>query len=170
MPNSTTMRMVEIELSALRCSALLTSLIRPVATWETSAITTSGSSAMTGLRKITSSRIKIRASVASRTIWSALVLDCWLSSCSAADPVTPSVSPVPAISGLMSARSTLTASPAAVPEPLTTLSGMATSAVCTRRFGDGAPTVMPAMLGMCLPPSDPAIAAILAESAPVRRP
>ena len=125
---------------------------------------------MTGLRKITSSRINIRASVANRTIWSALVLDCWLSSCWAADPVTPSVSPVPAISGLMSARSTLTASPAAVPEPLTTLSGMATSAVCTRRFGDGALAAMPTMPGMCLPPSDPAIAAILAESAPVRRP
>ena len=62
------MRMVEIELSAFRLSALLTSLIRPVATWETSAITTSGSSAMTGLRKITSSSTRIRPSVASRTI------------------------------------------------------------------------------------------------------
>ena len=68
MPNSTTMRMVEIELSAFRCSALLTSLIRPVATWETSAITTSGSSAMTGLRKITSSSTRMRESVASSTI------------------------------------------------------------------------------------------------------
>ena len=170
MPNSTTMRMVEIELSAFRLSALLTSLIRPVATWETSAITTSGSSAMTGLRKMTSSSTRIRASVASRTICWARLLDCWLSSCWAAAPVTPSVSPVPATSGLMSARSTLTASPPAVPEPLTTLLGMATSAVCTRRFGDGAPAVMLTMWGMCLLPSDLAIEAILAESAPVSRP
>ena len=170
MPNSTTIKIVEIELSALRCRAWLTSLISPVATWETSAITTRGSSAMTGLRKITSSRSRIKASVASRTIWSARALDCWLSSCWAADPVTPSASPVPAISGLMSARSALTASPAAVPEPLTTLLGMATSAVCTRRFGDGAPTVMPTTSGMCLLPSDRAIVATLAESAPVSGP
>ena len=146
MPNSTTIRIVEIELSVLRCSALLTSLIRPVATWETRAITISGSTAMIGLRKITSSRIRIRTSVASRTICSARVLDCWLSSCCAADPVTPSVRPVPATSGLISARSTLIASPAAVPDPLTTLLGMATSAVCTSRFGDGGPAVTPTML------------------------
>ena len=81
MPNSTTMRIVDTELSALRCSALLASLIRPVATWETSAITMSGSSAMIGLRKITSSSIRMRPSVASKTICSALLLDCWLSSC-----------------------------------------------------------------------------------------
>ena len=170
MPNSTTMRMVEIELSAFRLSALLTSLISPVATWETSAITTSGSSAMTGLRKITSSSTRMRESVASSTICWARWLDCWLSSCWAADPVTPSVSPVPAMSDLMSARSTLTASPAAVPEPLTTLLGMATSAVCTRRFGDGGPAVTLTMFRICLPSSVAAIAVIFAESAAVRRP
>ena len=84
--------------------------------------------------------------------------------------MTPSVSPVPAISGLTSARRTLTASPAVVPEPLTTLLGMATSAVCTRRFGDGGPAVMLTMLGMCLPPTVAAIAVIFAESAAVSRP
>jgi hypothetical protein len=36
------MRIVEIELSVLRLSALLTSAIRPVATCETSAMTSSG--------------------------------------------------------------------------------------------------------------------------------
>ena len=65
------MRIVEIELSVLRLSALLTSLIRPVATWETRVMTMSGSTAMIGLRKITSSRIRIRTSVASRTTCSA---------------------------------------------------------------------------------------------------
>jgi hypothetical protein len=75
------MRMVETELSALRCSALLTSLIRPVATWETRAITMSGRTAMIGLRKITSSSTRISTSVASKTICSARLLDCWLSSC-----------------------------------------------------------------------------------------
>ena len=156
MPNSTTIKMVEIELSVLRSSALFTSLIRPVATWETSAMTISGRTAMIGLRKITSSRIRISNSVASRTICSARVLDCWLSSCWAADPVTPWCRPVPATSGLMSARSTLIASPAAVLEPLTTLLGMATSAVCTRRFGDGGPAVTPTMLWMCLASRDAA--------------
>ena len=68
MPNSTTMRIVEIELSVLRFSALLTKAIRPVATCETTPMTTSGSSAMIGLRKMISSRIRIRASVASSTI------------------------------------------------------------------------------------------------------
>ena len=75
------MRMVEIELSVSRCRALLTSLIRPVATCETSAITISGSSAMTGLRKITSSSTRISMSVASSTTCCARWLDCWLSSC-----------------------------------------------------------------------------------------
>ena len=75
------MRMVETELSALRWSALLTSLIRPVATWETRAITISGRIAMIGLRKITSSSTRIRTSVESKTICSARLLDCWLSSC-----------------------------------------------------------------------------------------
>ena len=84
--------------------------------------------------------------------------------------MTPSVSPVPAISGLVSARSALTASSAAVPEPLTTLLGMATSVVCTRRFGDGGPAVMLTMSRMCLPSSVVAIAATFAESAPVSRP
>ena len=85
--------------------------------------------------------------------------------------MTPSVSPVPGISGLMSARRTLTASPAVVvPEPLTTLLGMATSAVCTRRFGDGGPAVTLTMFRMCLPPSVAAIAVIFAESAAVSRP
>ena len=70
----------------------------------------------------------------------------------------------------MSARSTLIASPAAVPEPLTTLLGMATSAVCTRWFGDRGPAVMPTMLRMCLPSSVAAIAATFAESAAVSRP
>ena len=170
MPNSTTMRIVEIELSVLRFSALLTSLISPVATWETSAMTMSGSTAMIGLRKITSSRIKISNSVASRTICSARVLDCWLSSCWAADPVTPWRRSVPATSGLMSARSTLIASPAAVLEPLTTLLGMATSAVCTSRFGDGGPAVTPTMLWMCLASSDAATDRIFAESAAVSLP
>ena len=125
---------------------------------------------MTGLRKITSSSTRISTSVASSTICWARWRDCWLSSCSAAAPVTPPVSPVPAISGLMSARSTLTASPAVVPEPLTTLSGMATSAVRTRRFGDGAPAVTLTMSRMCLLPSFAAIAVIFAVSAAVRRP
>ena len=125
---------------------------------------------MTGLRKITSSSTRISTSVASSTICWARWLDCWLSSCWAADPVTPSVSPVPAISGLMSARSTLTASPAVVPEPLTTLLGMATSAVCTRPFGDRGPAVMLTMFRICLPSSVAAIAVIFAESAAVSRP
>jgi hypothetical protein len=140
---------------------LFTSLIRPVATWETSAITISGRTAMIGLRKITSSRSRISTSVASRTICSARWLDCWLSSCWAADPVTPSCRPVPATSGLMSARSTLIASPAAVLDPLTTLLGMATRAVCTSRFGEGGPAVTPTMLWMCLAPSDAATEADL---------
>ena len=146
MPNSTTIKMVEIELSVFKLRALLTSAISPVATWDTSAITTSGSTAMIGLRKITSSRTRISTSVAKSTTCSARVDDCWLSSCWAADPVTPSRRPVPATSGLISARSTLTASPAAVPDPLTTSLGMATSAVCTSRFGDGGPAVTPTML------------------------
>ena len=108
--------------------------------------------------------------MASSTICSARWLDCWLSSCWAAAPVTPSASPVPAISGLMSARSTLTASPAVVPEPLTTLLGMATSAVCTRPFGDRGPAVMLTILRMCLPSSVAATAVIFAASAAVSRP
>ncbi len=169
MPNSTTIKIVEIELSVLRFSALFTSLIRPVATWGTRAMTSSGSTAMIGLRKITSSRTRISTSVASGTTCSARVLDCWLSSCWAADPVTPSRRPVPATSGLISARNTLIASPA-VPDPLTTLLGMATSAVCTSRFGEGGPAVMPTMLWMCLSASDEAIEAIFAESAAVSLP
>jgi hypothetical protein len=89
MPNSTTMSRVVTELSALRCSAVLTSLISPVATWETIAMTMSGRSAMIGLRKMSSRRIRISPRVAIRTIFSALVPDCWLSSCCAAVPVTP---------------------------------------------------------------------------------
>ena len=170
MPNRTTIKMVEIELSVLRSSALFTSLIRPVATWETSAITISGRTAMIGLRKITSSRSRISTSVASRTICSARWLDCWLSACWAADPVTPSCRPVPATSGLMSARSTLIASPAAVLDPLTTLLGMATRAVCTSRFGEGGPAVTPTMLWMCLAPSDAATERTFAESAGVSLP
>ena len=125
---------------------------------------------MIGLRKISSSRIRIRPSVASKTILSARSLDCWLSSCCAAAPVTPSVRPVPATSGLISARSTLTASPAAVPLPLTTLLGMATRAVCTSRFGDGGPAVMLVTFRMCRALSDFAIAVTFAESAAVSRP
>ena len=53
--------------------------------------------------------------------------------------------------------------------PLTTLFGMATSAVCTSRFGDGGPAVMLTMSWMCRSLSDVAIMAILAESALVRR-
>jgi hypothetical protein len=68
MPNSTTMRIVEIELSVLRFSALLTKAISPVAACETTAMMTSGSSAMIGLRKMTSSSSRIRTSVASSTI------------------------------------------------------------------------------------------------------
>ena len=101
MPNSTTIKIVEIELSVLRLSALLTSLISPVATWETRAITISGSTAMIGLRKITSSSTRISTSVASSTICSARVLDCWLSSCWVAAPVTPSRRLVPATSGVI---------------------------------------------------------------------
>ena len=108
--------------------------------------------------------------MASSTICSARWLDCWLSSCWAAAPVMPSASPVPAISGLMSARSTLTASRAVVPEPLTTLLGMATSAVCTRPFGDRGPAVMLTILRMCLPSSVAATAVIFAASAAVGRP
>jgi len=70
----------------------------------------------------------------------------------------------------MSARSTLTASPAAVPDPLTTLLGMATSAVCTSRLGEGGPAVTPTMLWMALPSSDEATDRIFAESAAVSWP
>ena len=65
----------------------------------------------------------------------------------------------------MSARSFLTASPAAVAEPFSTLLGIATMAVCTRRFGDGGPAVIPSMLGMCRARSAAAICSTLAESA-----
>ena len=126
------------------------SAISPVATWETIAIKMSGMNAMTGLRKMTSSRTRIRISVASRTIWSARLLDCWLSSCWAAEPVMPSVRPVPATSGLMSARSTLMALPASLPLPLTTLLGMATAAAWTRWFDEGWPAVMASMFLTCL--------------------
>ena len=71
----------------------------------------------------------------------------------------------------MSARNVLIASPAAVPVPLTTLLGIATSAVCTRRFGDGGPAVTLTMLGMFRLVSDLAgRLAIFAESALVRCP
>ena len=70
----------------------------------------------------------------------------------------------------MSARSALTALSAAVPEPLTTELGIATIAVCTRRFGDGGPAVMLTMPGMCLASSVFAIAATFAESAAVSCP
>ena len=82
--------------------------------------------AMIGARKMTSSRIRMRRNVAAPTMASALLPDWVLSSASAAEPVTPSFRPVPVISGLMSARSTLIASPAAVPLPLTTLLSIAT--------------------------------------------
>ncbi len=144
------MRMVETELSVPRLRALLMSAISPVATWETIAIKISGMNAMTGLRKITSSRTRIRISVASRTIWSARLLDCWLSSCWAAEPVMPSVRPVPATSGLMSARSTLMASPASLPLPLTTLFGMATAAAWTRWLDEGGAAVIEMMFLTCL--------------------
>jgi hypothetical protein len=70
----------------------------------------------------------------------------------------------------MPARGALAASAAAVPEPLTTLLGMATSAVCTRRFGDGGPATTPTMFGMCLLFSAWAIDTTFAESAAVSFP
>jgi hypothetical protein len=55
-------------------------------------------------------------------------------------------------------------------DPLTTLLGMATRAVCTSRFGEGGPAVTPAMLWMCLAPSDAATERTFAESARVSLP
>ena len=150
MPNSTTMRIVSIELSVLRFRALLTSAIRPVATCDTTAMMISGISAMIGLRKMISSNIKMSASVASSTICCALFPDCELSRSWAACPVTPSVKVVPATSGLISARNVLIASSSVVPEPLSTLFGMATVEDCTTRFGDAGPPVTPAMPLMSL--------------------
>ena len=57
-----------------------------------------------------------------------------------------------------------------MPEPLTTLLGIATSAVCTRRFGERGPGVTPTMLWMCLASSDEAPEATFAESAAVSLP
>ena len=81
MPNSTTMRMTVVWLSALRLSALFTSAIRPRATVETIAIVMIGISAMIGLRKMTSSSTRISSNVASSTICSALLPESVLSSC-----------------------------------------------------------------------------------------
>src|ERR1700689_3659509 len=86
MPNSTTMRMTVVWLSALRFSAEFTSAIRPCATSATMAMVMIGMSAMIGLRKMISSRTRIKIRVANSTIASALLPDCSLSSCWAADP------------------------------------------------------------------------------------
>ena len=149
---------------------MLTSLIRPVATWETTPITISGSSAMIGLRKISSSRIKISARVAISTIFSALLPDCSLSSACAAVPVTPSVRSLPFISGLMSARSTLTASPESLLSALTTLLLIETSAVWTSPLADTGLAVTPRMLVMWRALSAAATKATRAESALVSLP
>ncbi len=169
MPNSTTMRMTVVWLSALRFSALFTSAISPCATSATIAIVMIGISAMIGLRKMISSRTRISTSVASSTICSALLPDCVLSSCWAAAPVTPSYKPAPLTSGLISARRTLTASPACVPSPFTMVLVMVTYAVWTRPFGDTEPAVTPRMFGMCLSFSVLAIEATFAWSAGVSR-
>ena len=169
MPNSTTMRITVVWLFALRFRALFTSAISPCATSETIAIVMIGMSAMIGLRKMISSRTRISTSVASSTICSALLPDCWLSSCCAAAPVTPWYKPEPLISGLISERSTLIASAACVPEPFTMLLSMATDAVCTRPFGDAGPAVTVRMFVMCLPFSVLATEATFALSAGASR-
>jgi hypothetical protein len=77
----------------------------------------------------------------------------------------PSFRPVPDMSGVMSARSTLIASPAVLPEPLTTLLSIATVASCTSWFRDFGPCTMPRMFGMCLAFSFDTTEATAAESA-----
>ena len=125
---------------------------------------------MIGLRKISSSKIRIRARVAIRTIFSALLPDCWLSSACAAVPATPSVRSLPFISGLMSARSTLTALPASLLSALTTLLFIETSAVWTTPLADTWLAVTPRIFSMWLALRAAATAATLAESALVSLP
>jgi len=63
------------ELSVFRSNALLAQAIRPLAIWDTTPITMIGSSAMIGLRKITSSRTRIRPTVAIAMMASARLPD-----------------------------------------------------------------------------------------------
>ena len=136
MPNSTTMRIVEIELSALRFSALLTSAIRPVATWETTAIDDQRQQRDDRAAEDDQQQDQDQHERGEQHDLLGLVAGLLAVELLGRRPVTPSSRPVPAISGLMIRAQCLDRVAGRVPEPLTTLLGMATIAVCTRRFGD----------------------------------
>src|SRR5437764_2203648 len=95
MPNSTTVSMVGSSCPTVKPKACPAAATSAVETPKTSPTASSGSSAATGLRKISSNRTTISATVATVTIFSASVNARLLSTTMAACPVMPAVSPLP---------------------------------------------------------------------------
>ncbi len=166
MPYRTTRRITSIELSALRSNASLAKAMRPVAICDTTATTAIGRSAMIGLRKISSSRVRINKMVAMPTMTKASAVDsCWSRLCGT-DPVVPAFRSVPATNGLSSARSSLALSRISVPNGSASLARL-TIAVCTSLLSEGGAATMGPNWAMSMLFSDWAICSTSAESAAV---
>ncbi len=149
-PKRTTVSSSWTELSAFMSNALLAEAIRPVAMGEMRPISTTGSSAMIGLRKMISSSRTMITTVPAATSIPARAEESLSSSACAAEPVTPALSSVPSRSGFRSLRSSLTASCGLLSLGSVTL-GIATAAVCTRLLGEtgpGATESMPLILSL----------------------
>ncbi len=127
-----------MEESAFMSKALLAEAIRPVAIGEIRPMRTTGSSAMMGLRKITSSSTMMITMVPTPTRIPARSEASLSSRACAAEPVMPAFRSVPFSSGLRSLRSCSTASCWEVSSGSVTF-GMATIAVCTSLFGETSP-------------------------------
>ena len=141
-PNSTTTSSTGRVKSASKPNSLATSAIRPSAIFETSPTVTIGSSAATGLRKITPVSTMISSTVAIETTVSASVMPSWKSCCTAAPPVCPAVRPLPSSAFCVSARSSTAASWASCS---TSGASNLTAASCVSPFGEMS----------CLPVSTP---------------
>ena len=168
-PNNTTISRIEVKLSALQPSALLRKSISPLATEETRPIVSSGSSTMTGLRKISSSSTMISRIVPRKTIFCALLPVEAESTSSATVPVTPDLRSVPDTSEDRSERSVPIALVCAVLSSPVTL-GICTEIVWMSLLADGGPACMVPIVGMSSAASLPAMPSTRLESAAVSRP
>jgi hypothetical protein len=134
-----------------------------LATADTTPITTTGSSAMIGLRKMISSSRRMRTIVPAATTASALPdASRWSKAC-ATLPVVSRRSPVPRARSRNCARSGFTESSSAFWLALVR-SGICTPMVCTRWLGDGGPATTRCTFGSLFAVSALATPATVRES------